>query len=70
MRTRAYYQGASKSLAGDLIVSFAIEDEEAIEKLEKDKEKILVLETSKYSDKRSLNANAYFGCYAIRWRRC
>ena len=60
MRTKAYYQGASKSLAGELIVSFAIEDEEAIAKLEKDKDKMLVLEIERFSDKRSLNANAYF----------
>ena len=60
MRTLGMYTGASRNLQGDVIVSFAIEDEEAIAKLEKDKDKILVLETKRHSDKRSLNANAYF----------
>lgn len=58
MRTIGRYAGASRSLQGDLIVSFAIQDETAIENIDADKD--LVIETKRYSEKRSLNANAYF----------
>ena len=58
MRTVGKYAGASRSLQGELIISFAINDESAIENIDSDKQ--LVIETKRYSDKRSLNANAYF----------
>lgn len=58
MRTVGKYTGASRSLQGELIISFAIKDEQAIENIDADNE--LVIETKRYSDKRSLNANAYF----------
>lgn len=58
MRTIGRYESASRNMKGELIISFAVKDEEVIEKLEKDKE--LVIETKLYKEKRSLNANAYF----------
>ena len=64
MRSKGQYIGAQRSIDGDLIVSFAIEDESTLEALDKLKEKDLVLEVKKYSNKRSLNANAYF------WKLC
>lgn len=58
MRTVGEFVGANRSLNGDLIISFAIKDETAIEKLKTGN--ALVIETKNYSEKRSLNANAYF----------
>lgn len=58
MRTIGRYSGASRSLQGELIISFAVKDDTAIENL--DLETDLVIETEKYSEKRSLNANRYF----------
>lgn len=65
MRAIGEYVGATRSLQGDLVISFAIDDDMAeVEKLEKTKGKALVIETKRYSEKRSLNANAYF------WKLC
>lgn len=60
MRTKAIFQGTSRNMAGDIVVSFAIEDEEVLPKLEKIKEDVLVVEVKKFNKKRSLSANAYF----------
>lgn len=59
MRTKATFAGASRSLEGDMIVSFKVPDS-ALEQIERLKDKELVLEVKKYSPKRSLSANAYF----------
>ena len=59
MHTLAEYVGASRSYEGDLIVSFRIDDQD-LESMDG----TLVLDVSKYSPKRSLNANAYF------WKLC
>lgn len=57
--------GLSKNLNGDLIISFAVDDNPAlIEDYEKLKDSKVVLEVKKYHDKRSLDANAYF------WQLC
>lgn len=58
------YVGAQRNLDGDLVISFAVDDETLLEGLEKDKGKELVIDTKRYSEKRSLNANAYF------WKLC
>lgn len=60
MRTIGRYESATRNLKGDLIVSFAVKDEAVIKSLEAEKDKELVIETKKYNEKRSLNANAYF----------
>lgn len=60
MRAIGTFEGVSRNYQGDVLISFAIDDESIIEKLEKDRGKELVIETKKYSAKRSLNANKYF----------
>lgn len=64
MRSIVQFAGATRNLQGDLIVTFTPEDESILGELEAVKDKRLVLEVTKYSDKRSLNANAYF------WKLC
>ena len=64
MRTLGEFKEAKRSLDGDLIVSFAVENEDCLEWLEKAKDKRLVIEAKRYSEKRSLNANNYF------WKLC
>ena len=60
MHTIGNYAGASRSLEGDLIVSFSIDDQE----IKLDKETDYVIDIKKHSEKRSLSANAYF------WKLC
>lgn len=62
MRTRAKLQGSSRSLEGELVVSFAVPDE-VLADLDKLKGE-LVLEVKKFNAKRSINANNYF------WQLC
>lgn len=65
MREVAKIAGLSKNLNGDLIISFAVDDNPAlIEQYEKLKDSKVVVEVKKYHDKRSLDANAYF------WQLC
>lgn len=60
MHVLGEYIGASRSLEGDLIVSFSIdENARELEKLEASKGQELVIDAKKYNAKRSLNANAY-----------
>lgn len=63
MHTVGEYIGAHKSLEGDLVISFCIEEDdmESLKALEGSK---VVIDVSKFSKKRSLNANAYF------WKLC
>lgn len=57
--------GLSKDMHGNLIISFAVEDNPVlVEDYEKLKDSKVVLEVKKYRDKRSLDANAYF------WQLC
>lgn len=61
MREVSYLAGISKSLEGDLIVSFKVEDsEQTIEDLGKLKDDELIIEVKKHKKSRSLDANAYF----------
>lgn len=65
MHTVGTYLGAQKSLEGDLVISFAIdEDPSDLEKLAKLEDQEVVLDVVKFYEKRSLNANAYF------WKLC
>ena len=64
MKTEAEYIGAQRTLEGDLIICFAVEDENVIEKLEKDRGQRLTVEAKRYKEPRSLNANNYF------WKLC
>lgn len=64
MRSIGRYEGATRNLSGELVVSFVINDETELEKLEKDKEKDLVIESKRFNEKRSLSANGYF------WKLC
>lgn len=65
MKTRGEYIGAQRTLEGDLMVSFAVDDDlHIIEFLEANRGKEMALEVHRYSEKRSLNANAYF------WKLC
>lgn len=64
MHTTGDYVGASRNLNGDLIISFAIDEDTELEILEKQKDKKLVIDTKLFSAKRSLNANGYF------WKLC
>ena len=60
---RAQFHDVSKTLQGDMVISFRIPDID-LNKIEKLKDKPLDLEIKKHSEKRSLNANAYF------WQLC
>lgn len=57
MKSQGRYLGASYSLDGELQVTFAIDDREEVEKLEKIKEKELLIEAGVLCGKRSVNAN-------------
>lgn len=59
------FRGAQRSLDGELLITFAVEDDDAvIEALMKDKERKLAIEVKRYSEPKSLNANRYF------WKLC
>lgn len=60
---RAQFHDVSKTLQGDTVISFRVPDID-LNKIEKLKDKPLDLEIKKHSEKRSLNANAYF------WQLC
>lgn len=61
MRTIGRYAGAGRTVQGELTITFAIDDDiQALEKLENFKGADLIIETQKYYEKKSLNANAYF----------
>ena len=65
MHVLANYIGAQRTLDGDLTVTFAIDaEEDEVAKLDEIKDKLMVLDVKKYSEKRSLNANKYF------WQLC
>lgn len=65
MRAIGEYRGANRSLDGDLIISFAVRDDDSmLEWLSKAEGKQLVIEAKRYNEKRSLNANNYF------WKLC
>ena len=65
MITTGEYRGAQRSLDGDLLVMFAVEDDEQmLEWAEKNKEKKLSIEVKQYREPRSLTANNYF------WKLC
>lgn len=55
------YVGASRSLEGDMIISFAIDDTDLSELQDQG---TLVLDISKFNPKRSISANNYF------WKLC
>lgn len=63
MRTRAKFSGASRTIDGDLSLSFVVDDDVKA-KLEDLTDKELVLEITQYWKKRSNDANAYF------WKLC
>jgi len=61
MHTVAEYIGANKTIDGDIILSFAVdEDSQAIDQLEKMLGEEVVIDIEKLRGKRSLNANNYF----------
>lgn len=61
MHTVGSFEGASRNLKGDLTITFSIPDDpKLLDKLEQLKDKDIKLDINKNSDKRSLNANAYF----------
>lgn len=65
MHELAYFHSVSKDLEGNLIVSFKIEDKPNIlEKLNKLKDLLLILDLKIFKKHRSLDANAYF------WQLC
>lgn len=65
MRVQANYKGASRSLTGDLNITFSVDDDSnLINELEGLKTEDLALEVSKYRNKRSVSANAYL------WKLC
>lgn len=65
MTTTGEYRGAQRSLNGDLLVMFAVEDDEQmLEWAEKNKDKKLSIEVKQYREPRSLTANNYF------WKLC
>lgn len=59
MHTLGKYVGSHMNQKGDLVIEFAIDDEQ-LDKLEKLREEICVIDIKKFKSKRSLNANAYF----------
>lgn len=59
MHTVGTIAGATRNLEGDLLLQIAIDDE-LLEEVEKLKDIKCVCDIKKYSEKRSLNANAYF----------
>jgi len=63
MHSLGRYISAGRSLDGDLTITLAVEDID-IDQLRKLEGKELVIDVKKYSEKRSLNANAYF------WKVC
>lgn len=60
MKTRAMYEGASRNLKGDLIISFALGDEEQLPLIEKMQDAELVLDVRKFRKSKSAAQNAYF----------
>lgn len=65
MRIKGFFTGASRDLQGNLIISFAVDDNSmTIKEFEEIKDNELDLEIDKHREKRSLNANAYF------WKLC
>lgn len=65
MKMQGEYIGATRSINGDLIVSFAIdEDSTTIAKMDEIRGSEIDIEVHKHSEKRSLQANAYF------WQLC
>lgn len=64
MRFRGQFEKASKSLQGDLIISFVIDESNQLKNLIELGDQELDIEIDKHRAKRSLNANAYF------WKLC
>lgn len=65
MHTLGRFVNASRSLQGDIVISFSIEDGETVlEDLDSLKDTDLVIDVEKFREKRSLNANRYF------WKLC
>jgi len=64
MRFRGQFEKASKSLQGDLIISFVIDESNQLKNLIELGDEELDIEIDKHRAKRSLNANAYF------WKLC
>ena len=61
MRTIGKYAGAGRTIDGKLTVTFEIDDDiKALDKLKGYGDSDLVIETKKYHEKRSLDANGYF----------
>lgn len=58
IHTLTSYMGASRTLDGDISISFRVEDIELVKELEAMPD-TLVMDIAKYSPKRSLSANAY-----------
>lgn len=59
MHTVGEYIGAQKTVEGELIVSFAVDDD-VLDKIESLEGEQVVLDVQKFSDKRSNQANRYF----------
>lgn len=65
MKTTGEYRGAQRSLEGELLITFAVDEDSAmLEDLAKLKDKKLSIEAKRYSEPRSNNANKYF------WKLC
>lgn len=60
----ATYSGANRNLAGDIVISFTVDESVDIEALNAFGDDVLTLDVDKLRKKRSLDANAYF------WRLC
>lgn len=68
MRITGNFSNATYSLNGKALITFEV-DKDALEQIEGIKEGLLVIEATKYKEKRSKDANAYFWVLADKIAR-